>query len=178
MELTYQHIPTLRKASGIDFPSSLPAIKAPITIPANTTVTLLLDQTYLTNAYLTLNFSKGKDAGISLKYAESLFENLKKYGARKGNRNEVEGKDFSGRKDSLISDGGNGHVYTTLNYRTYRYFQLLVHTKNEPLIIEDIYGTFNGYPFKQNAVFNTDNTEIKNMLGIGWRTARMDATET
>lgn len=178
MEMTYQRITALRKASGMSIPSSFPATKAPVTIPANTTVTLLLDQTYLTNAYLTLKFSKGKDAGISLRYAESLFENSKKYGTRKGNRNEVEGKYFSGRKDSLICNGGAGNTYTTLNYRTYRYIQLLVSTKNEPLIIDDIYGTFTGYPFKQAAIFNTDNPEIKNILNIGWRTARLDAMET
>ncbi|RYY28657.1 MAG: alpha-rhamnosidase, partial [Sphingobacteriaceae bacterium] len=42
----------------------------------------------------------------------------------------------------------------------------------------DLYGTFTAYPFKQNAVFNTQNTEIKQILDIGWRTARLNAWET
>jgi len=178
MERTLQRILVLRKADGITVPSSFPATKTAITIPANTTVTLLLDQTYLTSAYVTFNFSKGKDAGISISYAESLFDNIKKYGTRKSNRNDVDGKDFAGRKDSLVSDGTAGQSFNSLYWRTYRYVQVRVQTKNDPLTIDDIYGTFTGYPFKNNAVFNTDNAEIKKILDIGWRTARLDAMET
>ncbi|WP_431213445.1 hypothetical protein ACQ86N_00465 [Puia sp. P3] len=71
-EMTYQRIPECRKAVGITVPKEFPAAKTAVTIPANTTATLLLDQTFLTNAYLTLNFSKGRRAGISIRYAESL----------------------------------------------------------------------------------------------------------
>ena len=177
-ELTYQRVPSLRKADGMSVPATFPATKASLSIPANTTVTLLLDQTYLTNAYVTFNFSKGKGAGISLSYAESMFDNLAKYGMRKSNRNEIEGKDFSGRTDSLISNGMDGQSFTTLNFRTYRYIRLLVHTQNDPLVIDDLYGSFTGYPFKQTAMFNSNNTEIKNILDIGWRTARLNAFET
>ncbi len=177
-ELTYQRIPLLRKEDGMKAPEGFPSSNAPVTISANTTVTLLLDQTYLTNAYVTLKFSKGKGAGVSLSYAESLFDNIAKYGMRKSNRNEIEGKDFSGRKDSIISNGKDDQSFTTLNFRTYRYIQMIIHTQDDPLTIDDLYGTFTGYPFKQTAVFNTDNTEIKNILDIGWRTARLNAFET
>jgi alpha-L-rhamnosidase len=178
MELTYQRIPVLRQATGMDLPSGFPLTKTPVTIPANTTVTFLLDQTYLTSAYINLNFSKGKDAGISMRYAESLYENRQKYGDRKGNRNDIDGKDFSGRKDSLISDGGMGQSYTTLYWRSFRYILVTVRTQGEPLVVDDIYGVYTGYPFTFNAVLNTDNTEIKKILEIGWRTARLCAMET
>jgi alpha-L-rhamnosidase len=178
MEMTYQQIPLLREAEGIIVPQSFPAKRSALTIPANTKITLLLDQTYLTNAYLTLIFSRGKNAGISLSYAESLFDNIAKFGMRKSNRNEIKGKDFSGRTDSLISNGKNDQSFTTLNFRTYRYIKLLVCTKDEPLVINDIYGTFTGYPFHQTAVFNSNNKEIKKILDIGWRTCRLNAFET
>ena len=168
----------MRKANGITVPPTFPAAKTAITIPADTTVSFLLDQSYLTNAYINLSFSKGKDAGISMRYAESLFDDLKKYGDRKGNRNDVEHKDFNGRKDSLVSDGSKGQLYTTLYWRTFRYILVTVHTRSEPLVIEDISGVFTGYPFKFNAAFNTGNTEIKQILDIGWRTARLCAMET
>jgi len=176
-EMTYQRILTLRKVVGMNVPSTFPHEKTPITIPANTTVTLLLDQTFETNAYVTLNFSGGKDAGISVGYAESLYKKGS-HGVEKGNRNEVEGKEFVGRIDSLIADGDQGQSFTTLNFRTYRYIRLIVTTKDEPLTIDDIYGTFTGYPFKRTAVFNTDDAEINQMLDIGWRTARLNAWET
>jgi hypothetical protein len=178
MERTYQRIPVLRKAEGVSVPSSFPAAKTAITIPAHTSVNLLLDQTYLTNAYLTLNFSGGKGAGISLTYAEALFDNLSKFGSRKGNRNDVEGKDFAGRMDSLISNGSVGQSFTTLYWRTYRYIRLRVQTGDEPLVIDDMYGTFTGYPFRLNAKMQTGDPETQKILEIGWRTARLDAIET
>jgi alpha-L-rhamnosidase len=176
-EMTYQRIAKLRSATGIKPPAAFPGKKAPVTIPANTKVTLLLDQTFETNAYITLNFSGGKDAGISLAYAETLYDKGSN-GSRKSNRNDVEGKDFIGRKDSLIANGSKGQAFTSLNFRTYRYIKLYVSTKNDPLVIDDLYGTFTGYPFKQAAVFNTDDKEIKQILDIGWRTARLNAWET
>jgi hypothetical protein len=178
MELTPQRIPVVRKADGVAFPQSFPAIKTSATVPANTTATLLLDQTYLTNAYLTFNFSNGKGAGISLAYAESLFSSIDRYGTKKGNRNDVDGKLFAGRKDSLISDGSTNQSFTTLYFRTFRYILLKIQTKDEPLTIDDIYGTFTGYPFLRNAKLQGENPEMQTMLDIGWRTARLDATET
>jgi len=178
-ELTYQRIPSLRTATGMKVPAGFPNKKVPVTIPANSTVTLLLDQTYYTNAYVTLNFSKGKGAGISLGYAETLYDkSAANNELRKSNRNEVEGKKFVGRIDSLLADGTDGQSFTTLNYRSYRYLRLIVHTKNEPLVIEDLYGTYTAYPFKANYVFKSDNPEINQILDIGWRTARLNAWET
>lgn len=177
MELTYQRIPVLRQATGMNVPSSFPGTKAPLFIPAHSSVVLLLDQTFLTNAYVSLAFSKGKGAGISLGYAETLYDKGSN-GRKKSNRNEVEGKEFIGRIDSLLADGSDGQLFTSLNFRTYRYLRLIVHTAAEPLIIDDLYGTFTGYPFKVNAVFNTRNPEIKQILDIGWRTARLNAWET
>jgi alpha-L-rhamnosidase len=179
MELTYQRIATLRKAEGVNVPKSFPAVKTALTIPANTSATLLLDQTFLTNAFLTLSFSKGKNAAIKLSYAEALFSSLKgREGTVKGNRNEVEGKLFAGRRDSIIADGSAGQTFTTLAWRTFRYIQLKIKTGAEPLVINDIYGTFTGYPFKQNASLETGNPEMQKILDIGWRTARLCAGET
>ncbi|WP_116789824.1 alpha-L-rhamnosidase-related protein [Flavobacterium psychrotrophum] len=176
-EMTYQRIAKLRTEVGVKLPANFPARKTAVTIPANTTASFLLDNEVLTNAYVTFNFSGGKDAGISLAYAETLYDKGTN-GTRKSNRNNVEGKEFIGRKDSLISAGTTGQSFTTLNFRTYRYLKIYVKTKNEPLVIDDIYGTFTGYPFNQEAVFNSNDKEISQILDIGWRTARLNAWET
>ncbi len=144
MEMTPQRLVQVRKADGIVVPSSFPGIKTALTIPANTTATLLLDQSHLTNAYFNLLFSGGKSGTITISYTEALFSNH----PEKGNRNEVEGKTFMGRHDSIISDGSKSQLFTTLWWRTFRYIQLRVTTKEEPLIIDDLYGTFTGYPFR------------------------------
>lgn len=176
-EMTYQRLVKLRSAVGVSVPSAFPKGKAKITVPAHTMAIILLDQSFETNAYVTFNFSGGKAAGISIGYAESLYKKGSK-GVIKGNRNEVDGKEFVGRIDSLIADGSKGQSFTTLNFRTFRYIRLIVKTQDEPLIIDDLYGTFTGYPFKQVSVLNTDNVEMKQMLDIGWRTARLNAWET
>ncbi len=182
-ELVMQRLKVMRKATGVTLPSTFPAEKGSVTIPAHTKATILLDQTYLTDAYPTIAFSKGKDAGISMGYAEGLYiiePNSKDWRAqtKKGNRNEIEGKRFVGRRDSVISDGSSGQQFTPLNWRTYRYLQLIVETKDEPLIIDDLYGMATGYPFKYNAKLETDNGELSKILEIGWHTARLCAWET
>ncbi|MCW3804514.1 alpha-L-rhamnosidase C-terminal domain-containing protein [Plebeiibacterium marinum] len=174
MELSYQRLKAVRKSEGVKVPAVFPKEKAQFTIPANTQCSIILDQEELTNAYLTLNFSKGNNSAVSIDYAESLFT---KY-PHKGNRNEIEGKMFLGKKDSIISNGADGQEFTTLAFRTYRYIQLKVQTQDEPLIINDIYGTYTAYPFQLKAKLDTDNKELKQIFDIGWRTARLCAYET
>ncbi|MFL5789576.1 MAG: alpha-L-rhamnosidase N-terminal domain-containing protein [Flavisolibacter sp.] len=174
MELKDQRLLQIRRSSGVTIPSPFPAEKKSVTIPANTVATILLDQTFLTNAYPVLTFSKGKGAGVSISYAEALFT---KY-PEKGNRNDIEGKIFLGRKDSIVSDGSNNQQFVSLLWRTYRYVQIRITTQSDPFILEDFYGTFTGYPFQFNAKLGTENTEIRKMLDIGWRTARLCANET
>ncbi|NCD69736.1 alpha-L-rhamnosidase-related protein [Mucilaginibacter agri] len=176
-ELVYQRLVKLRNVTGVSIPETFPQKKAPLIIPAHTYASILLDQTFETNAYVTLNFSGGKDAGISVGYAESLYEKGSG-GVKKGNRNEVAGKEFVGRIDSLISNGDEVQSFTTLNFRTFRYIRVSVQTQNESLTINDLYGTFTAYPFKRTSVINTENAEINQMLDIGWRTARLNAWET
>ena len=174
MELKKERLQSLRRAEGVQVPKTFPQELTAITIPANTKATLLLDQEHLTNAYLTLLFSKGKNSGITLTYAESLFD----ANGVKGNRNRVEEKEIKGRRDSIISGGQMNQEFTTLTYRTYRYLQLAIETQDEPLVVEDIYGTFKGYPFELNAQLDTKDEELEKMMEIGWRTARLCAVDT
>lgn len=207
MERTAQRLAAVRRDGGMSLPAGFPAAPAPFTVPAHSDVEILLDQGFLTNAYFNLDFSGGEGGKISLGYAESLFipskdqdgpavpsgirledipqEILDSYASMprlprvegKGNRNEVDGKVFIGREDVLLPDSGH-HVFTTLNYRTYRYVRLHVETAGAPLTVNDIYGTFTGYPFTLAASLDTDDTELQKMLEIGWRTARLCAIET
>ncbi len=182
-ELLMQRLKLVRKADGVIPPANFPAQQQSFTIPANTKAMLLLDQSYLTNAYPTIIFSKGKNAGLSMSYAEGLYiidpgnKDWRSQG-RKGNRNEIAGKRFVGRKDSLISDGSEKQQFTPFNFRTYRYIQLVVQTKDEPLVIDDLYGSATGYPFKYEAKFESDDKQIDTILQIGWHTARLCSWET
>lgn len=174
MEMTKERLAATRRSEGVSVPSSFPAEKAQVTIPANTTASILLDQSILTNAYPTLIFSGGENATVVITYAEALYD---EEGA-KDNRDVIEGKTISGRQDTVLSDGSQNQNFTTLSWRTYRYLQVEVQTGNDPLVIEDIYGTFTGYPFEMNAKLESDNEEMDAMMDIGWRTARLCAVDT
>ena len=174
MELSKQRFKKLVKADGIFVSNDFPIEKnSTLQIPANTKITLLLDQSALTNAYPTISFSGGKNAIISLTYAEALFGQKDK-----GNRNEIEGKKAIGRKDIIVSDGSDEQEFSTLAYRTFRFVSLEIETKDTPLQIKDLYSTFTGYPFERKANLVSDNSEMQQILNIGWRTARLCANET
>ena len=174
MELTRERLASVRRSEGADVPTSFPKNPADITIKANSSAKILLDQEYLTNAYLSLIFSGGKNSVITVSYAEGLFNSE----GAKNNRNEIEGKTIAGRRDSIIANGRENQQYTNLTYRTYRFVELEINTDSEPLTINDVYGTFTGYPFEMNAKLMTDEQELQDMMDIGWRTARLCAVDT
>lgn len=175
MEMKDERIQKVVEVIGeVKIPDGFPQKTTALTIPANSSVKLLLDQTYLTNAYPTVLFSGGKNATIFVGYTEALYSNNQS----KGNRNETKGKLFVGRADSLISDGTAQQQFVPLAYRTYRYIQLKITTQNEPLVLNDIYGTFTGYPFELKSHITTQNSDIDKIAEIGWRTARLCAAET
>jgi hypothetical protein len=174
MELKNQRLAQVKSSNGVNITTGFPSSKTTITVPAFTVATILLDQGFLTNAYPEIIFSGGREGALSLSYAEALFT---KYPS-KGNRNETEGKIFMGRKDSILSDGSKGQAFTSLSFRTYRYLQIRISTREDPLVIEDIYGKATGYPFQMNARLESENPELNQILGIGWRTARLCAMET
>lgn len=148
--------------------------KAPITIPANSKVKLLIDQNELTTAYPVLNFSKGKKSTIKLTYAESLLDS----DGNKGNRNDIENKEIKGCSDVIICDGANNRIFQTLWWRTFRYIEMEIETKEEPLVLNDFYSIFTAYPLEEKASFNSDNAQLKDIWNVGWRTQRLCANET
>ncbi|MBN1185189.1 MAG: alpha-rhamnosidase [Bacteroidales bacterium] len=173
MELTYQRLSKVRLAEGLTVPSNFPSEKAKIEVPSNTKASLLLDQGFLTNAFPTVVFSGGENSVIKISYSEALYE-----GKDKNNRNVVEGKIIAGRNDVIVSDGTSQQNFTSLAYRTFRYIKLEIETRNSPLSIDDLYGTFTAYPFQLNALLKTNIKEIQEIYEIGWRTARLCAFDT
>jgi alpha-L-rhamnosidase len=143
-------------------------------IPSNSKIKILFDQNSLTNAYLVLTFSSGKYSEIKLTYAESLFDDKQ----QKGNRNEIINKNIAGIHDIIISDGGYNRTFQTLWWRTFRYVEMEIETKDDPLTIADFYSIFTGYPFAEKATFKCDDSLMKNIWKVGWRTQRLCAGET
>jgi hypothetical protein len=176
MELTSQRFTSIRKGEGDLIHGKT------MTIPANSSVDLWIDQGVLTNAYPQLTFAGGKDAKIGLTYAEGLYEKkplstTTKNSNHKGNRNDIENKYWLGRKDSLIADGA-AHTFESMTYRTFRYVRLTVKTEAEALTLQDFKSVFTGFPFQAKASLKTNNPIIPQLLDVGFRTARLCAMET
>ena len=154
---------------------SLTVRKGSLANTANSKTTVLFDQGYLTTAYPRLTVSGGKDAVVRMRYAEALFNTSPR---EKGNRNEIDGKEFIGNYDEFVLDGGTRRVFRPLWWRTWRYLQLEIETRGEPVTIEGITATATGFPFVRKAAFDAGVPELNQILDVGWRTARLCAHET
>lgn len=152
-----------------------PAFPAqPLEIPANSHVTLLLDNGVLRTAYPELVLSSGRDAEVRLTYTEALYDAQ----GNKGNRNEIAGRHIEGVSDEFISDGAERRDYQPLWWRTWRYLQIDVTTKAAPLRLEKLDAWFSAYPFEEKASIAGDIPDLKKLWDTGWRTARLCAHET
>lgn len=145
------------------------------TIPANTKTTILLDQTFETVAYPEMTVSGGKGASIQFTYAEALVNDKRE----KGNRNEISGRKIIGNVDIFRPDGASKRTFKPLWFRTFRYIELDIETKSEPLTINSFYGLRTGFPFLERASFSSkDDKSMTDIWKVGWQTARLCAGET
>ena len=169
-----ERLKTVRRVESGSMTDAFLRGKAPVTVLPNTKATFLLDNGVLTNAYPELTVSRGRGAVVTLSYAEALIDSS----GRKGNRNEIKGRILRGFDDQFVADGFNSRLFRPLWFRTYRYLQLTVETKNEPLTLDDLVGQFTGYPFEEKARFMSSDTTLTPLWNVGWRTAQLCAGET
>ncbi|MFA5326173.1 MAG: alpha-L-rhamnosidase C-terminal domain-containing protein [Prolixibacteraceae bacterium] len=181
MEQKDQRFFSVRRAStsagsgaSIEVPEGFLDGKARWIIPANQKLTILLNQQILTTGYPELKTSGGKDSRIMLIYAEAMYDKS----GNKGNRNEIEGKTIKGYADIFLPDGGGSRLFRPLWFRTWRYIQLEIETKQEPLVLENLSSEFVAYPLHENAAFESSQPDLKKVWDTGWRTARLCANET
>jgi hypothetical protein len=140
------------------------------TIPANTKTTILLDQTFETVAYPEMTVSGGKGSYIQFTYAEALIDDKR----QKGNRNEISGRKIIGNQDIFRPNGLDKITFKPLWFRTFRYIELEIETKAEPLTIISFYGLKTGYPFVEKASFSSkDDKFMSDIWKVGWQTARL-----
>ena len=183
MELTVQKFKAISRIEGQVISSGFPKNSSSISIDPNKKISFILDQGELTNAYPVLEFSKGKDARITIGYAEALYidEGSQKDWRtqnKKGNRNEIENKRFVGVNDIILSNGKEKQTFSTLVYRTFRYVQVTIETRDEALMIDNFHSLFTGYPFTLKSSFETGNDTLDKIFSTGWHTARLCAMET
>lgn len=179
MEARLQSFASVRRVEGIPNADALLQDGVDLTIPANTTATILLDQGQLTNAYPQLHYSKGAGSEMKITYAESLF--IPQDGEptfRKGNRDVIKGKVMWGNYDIVEVDGGDKRLFEPLWWRCFRYVEVEVKTQDEPLVLSKIASEFTAYPLQMKAAFACDNPMLKEVYDVAWHTQRLCAGET
>ena len=174
LEESLQLIPILARSNGMEANDGFLKGRKPLVIAPNTKVTLLMDQTHHTIGYPELLVSGGKNSTIKITYAEALFDSNWK----KGDRNDLKGKNILGYYDIVKPDGGEHRLYKPLAQRTYRFIQFDIETQDDPLQILDYHGIYTAYPFKENAVFETDDPTLKEIWDASWLTLRNSAVES
>ena len=174
LEETLQRIPQVARSEGIEVDEQFLLGESPLVIPPNTKASILFDQTYHTVSYPELTLSGGKGSQLKITYSEALFDEQWK----KGNRNEIEGKEIRGYYDTILPDGGKQRLFKPLALRTYRFIQFDIQTQDEPLTIVDYHGVYTAYPFEEKAKFECSDPMLQKIWDISWRSLRNAAGET
>lgn len=138
--------------------------------------TILIDQKYLTVAYPELVFSGGRGGKITITYMEAPYINVKQ--ENKGNRDEVENKIIHGITDVIYPNGDSNITYRPLYYRTFRYIEIKIVRFDQPVVIHSFTSKSTGYPFQENAKFESSDASLKTIWNVGWRTSRLCAFDT
>ncbi len=178
MKREKENFKSVIRSSGIDNIE----LEDDIIIPAHSKVSILLDNKVHTVGYPELILSKGENANIKITYAEALFEKKSKNrtahgGWKKLNRNSFKNQEIRGYYDIYTADGGMYRKYSPLALRVFRFVQLDIETKDEPLIINKYYNVFSAYPFEEKAKFNCQNDTLQKIWDVAWRTLQNSSHE-
>ncbi len=173
MEETKQRFGSIRRSIGIKKDENFIKGTGKLTIPPNTKASILIDNLHHTIGHPIINFSNGKNSTIKMTYSEAMYDKDWK----KGNRNIVKGKHILGYYDIIEADGGKNRSFKPIGQKTFRFIQLDIQTKDQPLTINDYYNVYTAYPFKENAKFETNNKTLTKIWNASWLTLRNSAVE-
>ena len=121
-----------------------------------------------------MRVSGGRNSLIRSMYAENMIVDNK---SPKGNRNDIEGKRMVGLKDVFIPDGGNNRLYKPTYIRAFRFIQLDIETKDDPLTINSYYNVECKAHIGIKASFETGSSAYDWIMEAGWRTVSICAQD-
>ncbi len=174
MDTTRQPPSSIRRVTGFSAPAPPFVPDQPLTIPANTSATIIYDFGVFTMGYPELTLSRGGGSRVTLKYAEALYEKPD----LKAHRDSVDGKTMYGVFDIYHADGGADRVFRPLWKRAFRYLALEIQTANEPLTINELVNEYSGYPYSEMSTFESNNPALDAIFAMCQQTLRMCSGET
>lgn len=144
------------------------------TVQPNTTATVLLDFDDFTMGYPQLRVARGKNSQIKISYAESLYEKINV----KAHRDSVNGKTMYGVWDLFTPDGNGIRTFRPLWKRVFRYVQLKITTKDQPVDVLSFINEYSGYPYPDKSTFTSDNDTLNRIFNMSLRTFELCSADT
>lgn len=162
-------------------PATLPAMLEipgknlirPFVVPARSSRRVLIDLKNYFCAYPELTVTGGRDARISVGWAEALFTDCME--GAKGNRNRRSGK-FFGPRDTFVANGDRQR-FDTPWWRCGRFVELRIETAEAPLEIEAFRVRETRYPLLPESEFRGDR-RLEQSAPLMVRALQMCAHET
>ncbi|MBR4749870.1 MAG: alpha-L-rhamnosidase [Abditibacteriota bacterium] len=147
-----------------------------VTVPPETRVRVIADMgNYycVRHRFLTVG---GRGSRIRLRYAETLFEDLKTF--RKGNRDEYLGKAYHGVGVDYYPGGARDEEYFSLWWYPGRYMEIYVETAGESLTLSSPEFGETHYDYAFDASFESSDGELYSFAPIALRALEMCTHET
>ncbi len=164
----------IRLYEGITDPTGFISENKKIEVKPHTSAKILFDFGVFTMGYPELKVSGGAKSDIKMTFAEALHEAP----YLKAHRDSVVGKIMYGPFDIYHPDGGDQRTFRPLWKRTFRYMELIVETKEQPLVLESLINEYSGYPYPEMATFQSNDPELDEIFEMSKRTLRMCSGET
>lgn len=152
-----------------------------VTIPAHTTVSVLIDWEDYYCAYPTLTTRGGQETEITWAWAESLYQKatpLTGHDPPKADRHEVAGKTFAGVYDRFVVGTKPEQDFITLWWRAGKFSLLTIKTGDEELTITRLGFIETRYPLKNESSFEAEGRDFNKLIQLCCRGLQMCAHET
>jgi len=154
-----------------------------LTIPPHTRRRVLIDLEDYLCAYPEIVTSGGAKSGVRIHWQESLYDDAN--ASSKGNRDDIEGKFFTciwwphdGMGDTFLPDGGAHRRFDTLWWECGRWIEIVVETREEPLVLEGFTLRETRYPLENEGVFACSDERLGEVNSLALRTLQVCLHET
>lgn len=155
-------------------------------IAPHTTEIVELDAGELTTGFLTLSMAAGEGSIVEMLSSESYAYPAAASGwmplPRKGDRTDFQNGQLYGMTDTYkVAGYGTAEIpekYEPFWFRSFRFIQLKITTKNQPLSLLRFAYRETGYPLEATARVETSDPELKKIWEISLRTLRRCMHET
>jgi len=154
----------------------------PVRVAPHQAITFLWDLGTYRCGYPLLETRAGRDATVSIEWAEALYEEPPEAAPAnaapfKGDRDQVSGKRFAGFGDRFICGGEEPLRFPAFWWRSGRFLQVRVTTAGEPLVVERLGIVTTRYPLERESRLECDDPELEKIAALAVSTMEQGTHE-